>query len=219
MDSPRNRQLITALERERRFLADELHEGLCQTLCGVSIHLKVLQRRLESECPALAEEFSGLQKTIDDGIDQSRVLYRTLKPPVSGGDTLMQAMVELVKSKPASLDFQESFREGADRLSPEQATALLRIAQEALRDSISNPTVTAANICLKIDKSSVRMSMDDNRHDSSAKRDPVSLGVIAAHARAVAGSARLATKTDSNGAIECVIPLAANPAQSNEAGL
>src|SRR5436305_321839 len=113
MENSNDTPLIPALERERRFLAEELHEGLCQTMCGVSIHLKVLQRRVESECPDLAKEFLGLQKTVEEGIHQSRVLYRTLKPPVSGGDSLIEAMAEMVKTKRATLDFKESFCEGA----------------------------------------------------------------------------------------------------------
>jgi signal transduction histidine kinase len=205
MENSEDSPLVNALERERRFLAEELHEGLCQTLCGISIHLKVLQRRLESSSPELAKDYRDLQHTLEEGIDQSRQLYRTLKPTLFGGDSLMEAMAELVKAKQANLDLGESFCEEADRITPKQANALLRIAQEALRDSALNPTVKNTSVNLQIENSSVRMRLADDREDSSQKRDEVSLEVMAAHANTVHGSATVEER--SNGTIDCRIPL------------
>src|SRR5438046_1614861 len=90
--------LVQALERERKYLAEELHEGLCQNLCGISIHFKVLERQLMMEAPAFREEFSALQQTLEQTIDQARFLYRTLYPPVTDGPSLAQGIGEFVQS-------------------------------------------------------------------------------------------------------------------------
>src|SRR3954454_22619941 len=99
-----------ALERERHFLAEELHEGLCQQLCGIALHLKVLERRLSTEAAAVSEEFGELQRSFETAIDDARFLFRTLKPPIWDPASFVAALKELAESKAGSFAYNSSLQ-------------------------------------------------------------------------------------------------------------
>ena len=46
-------------------LGKELHNGICQTLTGVHLHLSVIARRLKKGTPASAQDIEELQKLVD----------------------------------------------------------------------------------------------------------------------------------------------------------
>jgi len=203
--------LLEALERERLFLAEELHEGLCQSLGALSIHLKALERRVKKMAPAIGNDFAELHRTVEEAIDQTRFLHRTLKPPVSDGPSFLKALTEWVESKRGVLECEASFHERIDSITPGVAVALLRIAQEALRDSILNPTVTATRVTLAVKNRSLMMTLSDDRKPSSGPRNAAALQVTAAHAKSIAGKVQALEK---DATIEVRAPLAASPRRS-----
>jgi signal transduction histidine kinase len=198
---------LDALEHERRSLAEELHEGLCQNLCGISIHLKVLQRRLEKEAPPFATGFQELQDTLEATIDQMRFLYRTLKPPISDAATLIEAINELAASKKADFKCDSTFQDCGARLGPVQAVAFFRIAQAALRDSFWNPAVTKTHICLAIENDSAIMTVAETREPGAANRHQYAVELMAAEATASGGHFEVQANAPTDGFFRFRLPL------------
>jgi len=182
--------LVQALERERKYLAEELHEGLCQNLCGLSIQLKVLERRCMVEAPAIKEEFVALQQTLEQTIDQARFLYRSLYPPVTDGATMAQAIGEFVQSKGGSLECDESFFDDPAKINPNQALIFFRIAQETLRGIPAKETVRAS-IVLQLDNGLINMRIAANLHDSQLSLAPIPLEIIQLHAERIGANLKM----------------------------
>jgi signal transduction histidine kinase len=190
--------VVQALERERKYLAEELHEGLCQNLCGISMQLKILQRRLTNDAPAFNGEFITLQQTLEQTIDEARFLYRTLYPPVTEGASMAQAIGEFAHSKGGSLECDESFFNDSAKIDPIQAVMFLRIAQEMLRNIAPNQSA-GASIFLRFDHGFMKMRMAATMHDPQVSLDPVALEMMRTNADQIGANLRA---TVQNGQIE-----------------
>lgn len=132
-------ELLQALENERAFIAEELHQTLCQNLCSLSIHLRTVGKNVAALSPALLADFDELRLSLDACIDQSRILGRTLIPPVANAGALIDALTELAAEKGASFEGPET---GEFHLAPAHCLAFFRIAQAALRSGATNLRLT-----------------------------------------------------------------------------
>ena len=74
------RALITRQEAERHQVADELHEQAAQTLAGVLLGLRALERELESGLAA--PKLGTLRSNVDSTLRTLRSLAVSLQPPV-----------------------------------------------------------------------------------------------------------------------------------------
>lgn len=94
-------QLSQAEERERRRIASELHDDVCQTLALSSIKLSALA--LEYPQPKLGSQLAAIKETLDAAIDGLRSLTLQLCPPVLYDLGLVAALEWLCRS------FQQSY--------------------------------------------------------------------------------------------------------------
>ncbi len=73
-------QLLTAQERERRRISSELHDELGHTLLTLKLNLRAIERELNPDQQALAEEIESLFYDLDEVIENVRRLYLDLAP-------------------------------------------------------------------------------------------------------------------------------------------
>jgi signal transduction histidine kinase len=74
------RELITRQEAERHHVADELHEQAAQTLAGVLLGLRALEREFESDLAA--PKLGTLRSNVDSTLRTLRSLAVSLRPQV-----------------------------------------------------------------------------------------------------------------------------------------
>jgi two-component system NarL family sensor kinase len=185
---------VDLLERERHFLAEELHEGLCQNLCGISMHLKLLERKFKSESAESREEFKALLGDVEETIDQIRFLYRTLKPPVTDGAALAAAIEELAKSKQIPFKREPGFLYHGETLSGPRATGLFRIAQEAAREATLNPAVKLLQITLTANNERIALLL--NCEGAENLLETQSGAIMTIHAEEMGASLSMEPKSD-----------------------
>jgi signal transduction histidine kinase len=124
------RELITSHEAERHHVADELHEQAAQTLAGVLLGLRALERELESG--RATPKLGALQSNVDSTLRTLRSLAVSLRPPV-----LQLGLKAALDALAAETSDQGSTEitvalEGISDLSAEAETIIYRIVEEAL---------------------------------------------------------------------------------------
>jgi signal transduction histidine kinase/CheY-like chemotaxis protein len=88
-------ELTQAEERERRRLAQILHDHLQQLLVGAKLHVIALQERVERQ--DLAADLRDIVAMLEQSIAASRALTVELSPPVLYEGTLAQALAWLAR--------------------------------------------------------------------------------------------------------------------------
>ncbi|MBN2706302.1 MAG: sensor histidine kinase [Deltaproteobacteria bacterium] len=127
-------ELFRVQDNERRLLADELHDGLCQSLAALKMQVARVEKRLE--LPALKDECLKMRQFIAQIIEDTRRLSHDLSPVVLDdlglGDALAQmvnnfAALKGIKVSISIPDLDEFFSRDASR-------HIYRIVQESLNN-------------------------------------------------------------------------------------
>jgi len=125
------RALITRQEAERHHVADALHEQAAQTLAGVLLGLRALERELEPDLAA--PNLGTLRSNVDSTLRTLRSLAVGLRPPVLqlGLQTALEALAVKARDGGGSTEMTVAL-EGISDLSAEAQTILYRVIEEAL---------------------------------------------------------------------------------------
>lgn len=158
-----------AREEERGRIARQLHDGPVQSLV-------LLWRQLDAlpplDDPEREGELRAAQRAVRDTADELRRVSRNLRPPILDDLGLPPALRAEINSFsqrtgiPARLVCVGAER----RLGPERELALLRIAQEALRNVSQHARASRAAVRLQFDANRVRMSISDDGQGVEKRR-------------------------------------------------
>lgn len=181
-------RLEAAREEERLRLARELHDELAQMLAGIRIGVLQLgkawgsRQELQRRCQEVADLTS-------DAVETMRVLTRSLRPKALDELGLIEALRSLIAEFSQRYGIPVHFEPpGVElRLRPEQATALFRIAQEALTNVAKH--AQARNVVLRLGATEGHYFleiMDDGRGiDGSVLANSPGLGLVGMRERAM----------------------------------
>jgi len=158
------KELLEIAEAEQRRIGHDLHDSLGQQLTAAALAGKVLAKKLANKSlvePATADRVVAL---VEEAIELTRNLARTLHPIGMEADGLVDALQNLAanlsKAFTVSCRFQHS---GAVVLSdPNAGIHLYRIAQEAVSNAIRHGR--ARNIVISLDAASksIMLSVTDD---------------------------------------------------------
>ena len=141
--------VVQAEDRERRRLAEFLHDDLQQTLAAAKFHLSMLASRIGSDKPAL-EILEQIKQMLKEAIEKSRDLSHELGPPVlyhNQLDAVFEWLAGQMESK-HGLTVQVEIRGGADSNSEPVRSFLYRTAQEILFNTAKHAHVHEAKLRL-----------------------------------------------------------------------
>jgi len=154
-------ELSQAEERERRRLAQAIHDNLQQLLVAA----KLCTRRLrgESDPEANGQVIRQLEQILTESIDATRSLTFELSPPVLYDRGLGQALEWLgdwMKAK-HGLAVTVKADEQADPRSQDVRVLLFQAARELLFNVVKHAQVSKAEVCLLQAKGEVRIVVSD----------------------------------------------------------
>jgi two-component system CheB/CheR fusion protein len=131
-------EATAAYERARRELGSDLHDGLGQHLQGLKYLLSDLGRRLSQRAASESTEVGRLGRLLDEGIEQTRNLARSLRPVENAPEGLMVGLRQLARDIRAEQKKEVRFICRQPVLVQDNlvATHLFRIAQEAVQNAI-----------------------------------------------------------------------------------
>lgn len=203
--------LMIAQEEERRWLARELHDDFSQTTAGVEMQIARALDMVanENELRDLLLKIRGQISKLSIGL---RSTSHRLHPSILDDLGLVSALRALMedfceKGGDGSIKLPQSFPD----LPIDSATALYRIAQEALRNAIKHADGSHVRVTLSNGDDMVRLSVEDAGpgFDLNQVRQNGGLGLVSMNerARSAGGTLHLHTQPGEGTSIVVHVPL------------
>jgi two-component system sensor histidine kinase UhpB len=125
------RAVVAAQERERRRIAQDLHDEVNQALTAVSLRL---QASIEQAPPALQRELREAKRLASQAMEELLALARQLRPAVLDDHGLLPALHSQVRDFGDQAGIRAAFhtRGSVPKLTPEQQLVIYRVTQESL---------------------------------------------------------------------------------------
>jgi signal transduction histidine kinase/ligand-binding sensor domain-containing protein len=158
----RLREQFHLILTERSRIARELHDTLIQGLSGITMEMQALAGRLRSP-----EERATLEDIVRDAgtclreTRRSVAGLRSAQGPDSGlAAAIAQAAKQITEAKPIRLKLK--LDKGPSELSPEVQYNLLRIASEAMNNSVKHSGAKVIEVALESTAECLRISVKDD---------------------------------------------------------
>lgn len=152
-----------AIQGERKRMAFELHDTVCQAHTAAIMHLELAGDTLDENLTA-GKHLNRALRLVRGSMTEMRCALWDLYPEELQKVDLKNAIESLVKDLTADtgLDVQFSLTGAIRRLPPEIEKALLRITQEALSNVVKHAQAHEVRIELFLDSERARLSVKDN---------------------------------------------------------
>lgn len=207
------KQIETAREDERKYIARELHDELGQLLTGLRMRARLLHPDFLHEDPVWLKECStDIVRIVDRAVDVVRDVVSALRPGILEmgiASALRWLGDELAQS--SGVPCKVSVPKEKISLDGKTAITLFRIAQESLTNVVKHAQATRAMIALSLHDDRIRLSINDNGagFDPEAPRNPDSYGLagMEERVRMLGGHYEINSTTRKGTTIVVTIPL------------
>ncbi|HUA47787.1 MAG TPA: sensor histidine kinase [Solirubrobacteraceae bacterium] len=156
------RAAIQAQERERRRIAQDLHDEVNQALTAVSLRL---QASIEQAPAPLRRELNETKRLAGQAMEELLALARQLRPAVLDDHGLLPALHSQVRDFSDQTGIRASFdvRGPVARLTPEQQLVVYRVTQESLSNVAQHSGAHAVDVELSFIGRTVLRINDDGQ--------------------------------------------------------
>ena len=220
-----SRRLLSAHEEERRRIAREIHDELGQDLTAVKFGIENLRRHLADHPreAAMTRRAGQLGELVDATLQAMQDIVHRLRPAVLDHLGLIEALEwsgqEFVRK--TGIPCKLSLPDQMEGLDSEVATAVFRVAQEALTNVVRHSQASQVQLTLATTASTLVLHVEDDGRgfDPSDLAKPGSVGVIGMRERAAAvgGVVELSPTTGGGTTVALTIPAAARRSREIEA--
>ena len=184
-----SRRLVEIQEKERVYIARELHDQANQTLSSLILGLGMLEKEAEASA-GIRSKAAELKGMTDQVLEELHRLAVNLRPASLDHAGLTAALQQLIRiftqdtGMPIRLK-TVGFRED-ERLVPEVEATLYRIVQEALTNVIRHAQASRADVMLERRDGSIVLIVEDDGKgfDPRIRRGTGHLGVLGMQERA-----------------------------------
>ncbi len=155
------KEVLEISEREQRRIGQDLHDGVCQQLTGISLLSRSLQQKLTDQ---EATDAGQITRLINESIEQTRRVTRGLHPVPDEPTGLMLALKELAETVHTTTKVKCWLHSPELVPIPDQAasTNLYRIAQEAVQNALRHGKPSSILIELRLDDHAIQMTVTDD---------------------------------------------------------
>jgi PAS domain S-box-containing protein len=153
-------RLLEVQEAERRFIAQELHDEIGQTLTGINLAIDVLMKTAPENIGA---SLSEVQNSVKDLMTRVRNISLDLRPSMLDDLGLLHALLWHFDRYALQTGIRVIFRhEGLDtRFSPEIETGAYRVIQEALTNIARHAGVNEAEVLVVAGSDTFAITIQD----------------------------------------------------------
>jgi two-component system, NarL family, sensor histidine kinase UhpB len=162
------RAAIHAQERERRRIAQDLHDEVNQALTAVSLRL---QASIEHAPPQLRRELLETKRLSSQAMEELLQLARQLRPAVLDDHGLIPALHSHIRDFGEQTRIRTTFhsRGTVPRLTPEQQLVIYRVTQESLSNIAQHADARNVDVELSFIGRTVLRISDDGRGFTSPR--------------------------------------------------
>lgn len=204
--------IMTGQEKERAYLARELHDELGQVLTALRMEAVWIKNRVETADPTASARALTMCALIDKTIEEVRGLAIRLRPGVLDHLGLVEA-IEWFTS-----DFEKRYRiicafehDDGPEIRGNIATAAYRITQEALTNVARHSSANHTKVSLTIGGGNLKLTIRDNgkgfESDANAETDGLGVANMRERAYLVGGLFSLQSRTGRGTRICFTVPL------------
>jgi signal transduction histidine kinase len=154
-------KVIHAQDEERARISRELHDGAAQTIAGVVLQLTAARESCTDK--AMAMQLQDIHAVASEALEEVRTISHTIYPRVLEDLGLRAALDRLARRtrETSSVDVDVIVR-GIGAIPPTAASALYRVAQEALVNAVRHASATAIELRLDTDMWYATLEVEDN---------------------------------------------------------
>lgn len=170
------RSLLEISEREQRRIGQDLHDGLCQQLTGISLMISSLHRRMKA---GSENDLAQISRLINNSIEETRLVTRGLHPVPDEPGGLLVGLRELVDGVQSSSSVHcELAVNGVVQITDSAISSnLYRITQEGLRNALKHSGAKNVSILLKMDDQGMELKIEDDGCGLPNNRSSKGLGM------------------------------------------
>ena len=167
-----NDVVLAAIERERQRIGNHLHEKLCQSLAALSIQVAVLARRVKAG-KSIDADIEQLARDVQSSVTQAHAVSEELQLPNLEGSGLLDSLKKLATETTGEVPCQCVCEEPVIVHDAAAALALLRIAEEAVRNAVKYGQPGKITIALRQTPRAITLKIsDDGQGFSAATTEP-----------------------------------------------
>jgi two-component system sensor histidine kinase UhpB len=180
------RAAIRAQERERRRIAQDLHDEVNQALTAVSLRL---QASIEQAPPTLRRELMETKRLAGQAMEELLMLARQLRPAVLDDHGLLPALHSQVRDFSDQTGIHAAFnvRGQTPPLTPEQQLVVYRVTQESLSNVAQHSEAERVDVELSFIGRTVLRITDDGQGFVSRREGGLGLSGMRERALLVGG--------------------------------
>jgi signal transduction histidine kinase len=164
-------EIIGAGDRERAYVARELHDSVAQTLAALVMQLGAAAR--DSSDASLTSRLDDIKQIGNDALEEVRMLAHTMHPRVLDDLGLIAALRNLGRQvgERASVTVTVEGEETADAsdIPPAIASVLYRVAQEAVSNAVRHGHAQNVRIAVTADNDTATLEVVDNGQGFNAQ--------------------------------------------------
>lgn len=188
------RSIIQATEDERKRIAKDLHDGIVQSLTGLSLRIQKQTNTEKSKGSGLDEELNSTRSILDESIAEIRGISHQMMPRVLSETGLIPALADMLQKSLGMTEIEFEFEHHnivEERFKESIEISLYRICQELVNNIIKHSEAKAVSVQLLKTKSHLVLVVEDNgkgfEWGNSETRNGIGLMNINSRAQAING--------------------------------
>jgi signal transduction histidine kinase len=170
--------VMHARDQEGARISRILHDEVGQILSAIGLQLDLLRMDLTEDVEAASQRIAGIQKVLETAVDQVRDLSYESNPSIVERAGLPFALDRLVgRYRKAFAGGIRLLFDSSVRVPVEPATALYKIAEQALDNAVAYSGGAQIEILVKRVKHAVALEIRDNGKGFTPEQESTGLGL------------------------------------------
>jgi two-component system sensor kinase FixL len=205
------REILEAAAQEQQRIGQDLHDGLCQELTGISFAMEVLGQKLAGRAAPETASIREVAELVDQTISHARSLAHGLQPVTLDASGLASALQELAAKTQSLFHVACLLVSDGPVLVHDNvvATHVFRIAQEAIGNAVKHGKAKTVVLDLSAQGGDLRLSVTDDGvglGSRSADGKGIGLQTMLYRARVVGGALDIRPGERGGTVVVCTIP-------------
>ena len=203
------RAVIEVTDSERRRLAQMLHDTICQSLEGITLLSRVVQRRLEAAGREEARDVAELGQMIQQGAGELHSVVRWLRPAAVDGPDVISALSLLAPSLFQGIPCEFQCPTPVVLSDQFAASQLVQIAYQAVNDALKHPGIQRIVVSLSTQDQCVTLMVRDDGNpprDAPSAEDLAGQELLRLRAGAIGATLTITSQVGHGTSILCKLP-------------
>ena len=158
-------RLVERQESERKFVAQELHDGIGGKLTAVKYSIEKIISELQRKKDPLIASLQDILSIVQDSIDETQRIYRNLHPAILDDLGLHAALRSLCREFMEvydNIDVETHFEVSEKRIRDPFKILIYRILQEALNNVAKHSQADRVKVSLRLVENKIELVIKDN---------------------------------------------------------